>query len=55
MKVLSLLNIIIFFCFGVAAAQTKAELEAQRQKAMEEITYVDNMLKSTAKERKESV
>ncbi len=55
MKVLSLLNIILFFCFGDAAAQTKAELEAQRQKAMEEITYVDNMLKSTAKERKESV
>ena len=55
MRILILLNIFLLFTAGVTSAQTKAELEAQRQKAMEEISYVDNMLKSTEKERKESL
>jgi septal ring factor EnvC (AmiA/AmiB activator) len=36
-------------------SQTKAELEAQRKKALEEINYVDNLLKETAKEKNESL
>lgn len=35
--------------------QTKAELEAKRKATLEEITYVDNMLKSTAKQKEESL
>ncbi|HBE42878.1 MAG TPA: hypothetical protein DDW27_17075 [Bacteroidales bacterium] len=36
-------------------AQTKAELEEQRKRALEEISYVDKMLKTTAKEKNESL
>jgi hypothetical protein len=32
-------------------AQSRADLEAQRKKTLEEISYVDNMLKTTAKEK----
>lgn len=35
--------------------QTKAELEEQRQKALEEIAYVDNLIKSTAREKSENL
>ncbi len=35
--------------------QTRAELDAQRKRTLEEISYVDNLLKETAKERSESV
>ncbi|HEY5123317.1 MAG TPA: peptidoglycan DD-metalloendopeptidase family protein [Ignavibacteria bacterium] len=35
--------------------QTKAELEAKRKATLDEITYVDNMLKSTAKQKEESL
>jgi septal ring factor EnvC (AmiA/AmiB activator) len=47
-----------FFLFGILLAtycQTKKELEEQRQKTLEEISYVDNLLKETAKEKKESL
>ena len=37
------------------SGQTKAELEAKRKATLEEITYVDNMLKSTAKQKEESL
>jgi septal ring factor EnvC (AmiA/AmiB activator) len=36
-------------------SQNKADLEAQRKKTLEEISYVDNLLKTTAKERTESL
>jgi septal ring factor EnvC (AmiA/AmiB activator) len=36
-------------------AQSKAELEESRKKTLEEITYVDNLLKTTAKEKSESM
>jgi len=49
------LNIILFGFNGLITAQSKAELEAQRKQAMEEISYVDNMLKTTEKEKMESV
>jgi septal ring factor EnvC (AmiA/AmiB activator) len=35
--------------------QTRADLDAQRKRTLDEITYVDNLLKATAKERNESV
>jgi murein hydrolase activator len=35
--------------------QTKAELEEKRNKTLEEISYVDNLLKTTAKEKSESM
>ena len=37
------------------SAQTKAELEDKRKATLNEITYVDNMLKSTAKKKEESI
>jgi murein hydrolase activator len=36
-------------------AQTKAELEQKRNSTLNEINYVDNMLKSTAKKREQSM
>ena len=47
--------LLIFACWRILPGQTRAELEEQRQKALEEINYVDNMLKSTVKERSESL
>jgi septal ring factor EnvC (AmiA/AmiB activator) len=35
--------------------QTRKDLEEQREKTLQEISYVDNLLKETSKERKESV
>lgn len=35
--------------------QTRAELEAQRKSTLDDITYVDNLLKTTAKEKTESL
>jgi murein hydrolase activator len=50
------LYIIGFFCIsGGLKAQTKAELEDKRNKTLEEISYVDNMLKTTEKEKSESM
>jgi murein hydrolase activator len=37
------------------AGQTKAELEEKRKKTLEEINYVDNLLKTTAKEKTEGI
>jgi septal ring factor EnvC (AmiA/AmiB activator) len=45
--------IIFFYCFSYG--QTKAELEDQRRKTLEEISYVDNILKNTTKEKNESI
>ncbi len=55
MRIPVVLNIILFGLSCSLMAQSKAELEAQRKQAMEEITYVDNMLKTTEKEKRESV
>jgi septal ring factor EnvC (AmiA/AmiB activator) len=46
------------FLFSLTAylrGQTKAELEEKRNKALNEITYVDNLLKTTEKEKGESM
>ncbi len=42
---------IIFDTFG----QTKAELEEQRKRTLNEISYVDNLLKTTSREKTESL
>ena len=51
MRILIAFGIIMSAFTGVAEAQSKAELEEQRKRAMDDITYVDKMLKSTEKER----
>lgn len=50
--------IIAFLLFGMielAEGQSRRELEDQRNKTLEEIAYVDNLLKETAEEKKESL
>ena len=44
-----------FYLNNVLSGQTKAELEEKRKKTLEEITYVDNLLKTTAKEKTEGM
>ncbi len=41
--------------FQLSRGQTKAELEEQRKKTLEEISNVDNLLKQTGKEKTESL
>lgn len=50
-----ILLMLLSFYSGFLIGQTKAELEEQRQKTLEEITYVDNLLKETSKEKTESL
>jgi septal ring factor EnvC (AmiA/AmiB activator) len=52
-----LLGIFVFYFlfFSGLNAQTKKELEEKRNKTLEEIVYVDNLLKSTEKEKSESI
>ena len=55
MKHLVLTNLLFWILISFLSAQTKAELEEKRNTTLNEITYVDNMLKSTAKEKEESM
>jgi septal ring factor EnvC (AmiA/AmiB activator) len=55
MKRFLLINIVLFSFLLTASAQSKKDLEDQRKKTLEEITYVDNLLKETEKEKKESL
>jgi murein hydrolase activator len=55
MKYLLLIFSILLFIGNCLNGQTKAELEAKRKATLDEITYVDNMLKSTAKQKEESL
>jgi len=55
MKYVVLLTIMLLGFFTCTNGQTKAELEDQRKKTFEEIAYVDNLLKTTAKEKTESM
>ena len=51
-----LLIVFIFLSFSFELiAQSKAELEESRRKTLEEITYVDNLLQTTAKQKSESL
>lgn len=55
MKYLVLLFLSGWIGCSCLIAQTKAELEDRRKATLNEITYVDNMLKSTAKKKEESM
>lgn len=55
MKYIVLIVFIYWIFFTCSFAQTKAELEEKRKATLNEITYVDNMLKSTAKQKEESM
>jgi murein hydrolase activator len=46
---------LLFTAVGNLNGQTKAELEEKRQKTLEEISYVDNLLKTTSKEKSEGI
>ena len=49
-RVLAAGILLMIFC-GFAEAQSRSELEEKRKKALEEISYVDNLLKETEKQR----
>ena len=55
MKYLVLTIFLFLILFINLGAQTKAELEQKRNSTLNEINYVDNMLKTTAKKRAESM
>src|SRR5512133_3507842 len=55
MKFKSCIFILLFGSLQVATAQSRAELENIRKKNLEEIEYVDRLLKNTASERKENL
>lgn len=55
MKYLVLSAVIFFSFFSLLRGQSKAELEEKRIKTLSEIDYVDNLLKSTAKEKNEGM
>jgi len=55
MRRLYLIILILSSVLFSLSAQSKAELEEKRKKNLEEISYVDNLLKSTAREKSESM
>jgi murein hydrolase activator len=54
MRYLTLCCILFFITLDCLNAQSKTELEEKRTKTLEEISYVDNLLKTTEKEKSES-
>jgi murein hydrolase activator len=55
MKYLVLVSILIIGFSNSLIGQSKAELEERRNKTLEEINYVDNLLKTTEKQKGESM
>ena len=55
MKRIILLLFLILGMIAMAEGQSRRDLEDQRRKTLEEIAYVDNLLKETAREKKESL
>lgn len=55
MRRIALAAVLILVLLSASQGQTKKELEDQRKKTLEEISYVDNLLKETAKEKKEGL
>lgn len=55
MKILSIIAILLVSFNSLLSGQTRAELEDQRKKTLEDISYVDDLLKSTAKVKSESL
>lgn len=55
MRLRILFNIILLSWFATVTGQTRSELEDKRRKTLEEITYVDNLLKNTEQEKSASI
>ena len=55
MKYLILTNLLFWIIISLMYSQSKAELEEKRKAALNEITYVDNLLKSTSQKKEESM
>jgi murein hydrolase activator len=55
MKKLISFNILFVLLLSTLYGQSKTELEEKRKKTLAEISYVDNLLKETAREKKESL
>ena len=55
MKSSILLAVFLFFFIAVGSGQSRAELEAKRNATIEEIDFVDNLLKETSKVKNESL
>jgi murein hydrolase activator len=55
MKYFILTSLLFWIMLPFISGQSKAELEEKRNAALNEITYVDNMLKSTARKKEESM
>ena len=55
MRFLLIVVLFLFFLNNILSGQTKSELEEKRKKTLEEINYVDNLLKTTAKEKTEGI
>lgn len=55
MKSILAAGILLIIFLGFADAQSRSELEEKRKKALDEISYVDNLLKETEKQRMTSL
>ncbi|HNT92429.1 MAG TPA: peptidoglycan DD-metalloendopeptidase family protein [Bacteroidales bacterium] len=55
MKTGTFILIMIVFCQAFLKGQTRAELEEMRKKNLQEIEYVDRMLKTTATQKKDNL
>jgi septal ring factor EnvC (AmiA/AmiB activator) len=53
-KIFIIISFLIIY-INYSIGQTRADLEEQRKKALEEIAYVDGLLRNTAREKTESV
>jgi murein hydrolase activator len=55
MRFLLIVAFLLCVLSGLLSGQSKAELEEKRKRTLEEISYVDNLLKTTAKEKNEGM
>ena len=55
MKYISIILLLFWTFQCVLFSQSRADLEAQRRKTIDEISYIDNLLLTTSKERQESL
>jgi septal ring factor EnvC (AmiA/AmiB activator) len=55
MRFLKVSLVLLVTISGLLSAQTRTELEEQRKKTLDDISYVDNLLKSTARVKNESI
>jgi len=55
MKYISVILILFGLFQGVLFSQSRAELEEQRRRTMDEISYIDNLLQTTSRERQQNI